>query len=621
MGGTTPAIDYDALAKQHGAVSSQIDYDALAAQHGATSSVPTEDFHAQLKKKYGLPEDVDLTKTIQGQPSSVKHLDIMNFSRAYSEANPALPEPKGFLDNLWGEAKNIFKGTVESEGTGGMSGVGVDWAQRVADNPVNAIPIVGPMIAARAKQAKTDVPGAIGAGLTDALAMGAPLLLDKAMDFSPMAKVQEAMGRRLSSLEADAPRPGGQIQPALNNTPREVLMHAKQEGINLTPGQATEDAMAQHMQKAGATAAIGGKDLSAALKENQVRFGQAVNNFMEDVDPKRMGLSAESAGEHIQQTAKVALGVRHENATASYAQAAVDQANLAGDVSVLKNFADSKLNVRQPGAAVARPEYQSPSVKSALDDIADAPDRLGKNPSIQSMRNLRTEFWEKGNDYSGNIPDSARALYKQAASMVDDQMMRAAKGTPFEQSFRDASAQWKDLQQKFNEPGTPLYKILQQKDPTKIVSMLQSAPATDIIALKAEGMDAALEPLRRQVIQDIARNRFNVGREGLGGYSDAYLKSLFSPEQVKELYLKGDLAGRLKYDPNPSGTGSNITSIEQLKLGNQTKMSAAAKMSMPRDPLSFLSDGAPTQLPGRLSTASLAGWFAQKPDNQGNTAP
>lgn len=589
-----------------------------------------QDFHAQLKKKYNLPDEIDLAKDAISNTDKLyagakdaeeRFKRLGAFSNAYQEAHPQAPEEKGFFSNLWGEAKNIFKGTANSEGAGTGSGTGIEWAQRVTDNPINAVPVVGPMIAARAKQAKTDIPGALGAGVTDTLALTAPLLLDRAMEFSPMARVEEAMGRKLSPIEADAPRPGGQIQPALNNTPREVLMHAKQEGINLTPGQATEDAMAQHMQKAGTTAAIGGKDLSAALKENQVRFGQSVNNFMEDVDPKRMGLSAESAGEHIQQTAKIAMGVRHENATAAYAQAHVDQANLAGDVSSLKNFADSKLNVRQPGAAVARPEYQSPSVKSALDDIADAPDRLGKNPSIQSMRNLRTEFWEKGNDYTGNIPDSARTLYKQAASMVDDQMMRAAKGTPFEQSFRDASAQWKDLQQKFNEPGTPLYKILQQKDPTKVVTMLQNAPATDIALLKSEGMDAALEPLRRQVMQDIARSRFNVGHEGLGGYSDGYLKTLFSPEQVKELYLKADLAGRLKYDPNPSGTGSNITSIEQLKLGNQTKMSAAAKMSMPRDPLSFLSDGKSAQLPGRLSTASLAGWFAQKPSNQGNTAP
>lgn len=35
---STPAIDYDALAKQHGALSSEVDYDALAKQHGAVSS-------------------------------------------------------------------------------------------------------------------------------------------------------------------------------------------------------------------------------------------------------------------------------------------------------------------------------------------------------------------------------------------------------------------------------------------------------------------------------------------------------------------------------------------------------------------------------------------------------
>jgi len=77
------------------------------------------------------------------------------------------------------------------------------------------------------------------------------------------------------------------------------------------------------------------------------------------------------------------------------------------------------------------------------------------------------------------------------------------------------------------------------------------------------------------------------------------LKTLFDPDTVKELYLKADLANRLKYDPNPSGTGANISSVSQLGAWNQAKMSAAAKLSMPRDPLSFLPKENLSSLPGR----------------------
>jgi len=291
----------------------------------------------------------------------------------------------------------------------------------------------------------------------------------------------------------------------------------------------------------------------------------------------------------------------------SFARGRIDQANLAGNIDSLGDWANGKLNVRQPGAAVARPEYQTPAVKAALNDIADAPDRLGKNPSIQSMRNLRTEFWEKGNDYSGNIPDSARALYKQAAARVDDEIMKAATGTPFEDSFRDASGQWKELQQKFNEPGSVFYKILQQKDPTRIVSSLQHAPATDIAAIKAEGMDAALEPLRRHVLRDISSTGFSVRGGELGGYSDAYLRELFGPDTTKELYVKGDLAHRIKYNANPSGTGGNISAVSQILgepgLKSQVKAGISARLSMPRDPLSFLpAPGASSAAPAIRTT-------------------
>jgi hypothetical protein len=129
--------------------------------------------------------------------------------------------------------------------------------------------------------------------------------------------------------------------------------------------------------------------------------------------------------------------------------------------------------------------------------------------------------------------------------------------------------------------------------------MLQNAPATDVLLAKQELGAAAIEPLKRQVIQDIAQSRFNVGHDGLGGYSDSYLKALFSPEEVKELYLKGDLANRLKFDPNPSGTAGGLQSLDQLKFGNQSKMTLAAKLSMPKDALSYLSDNSTASNPGR----------------------
>ena len=596
MGGTTPTIDWGKY--QQPSAAPIIDFSKYS---GAASANP----HAAILQKYGLPESVDLTKDatantdklyegtkpgIEGAQDRFKRLDA--FSNAWQEANPHQPDTKGIFASIWDEAKNALGGMF-SEGTGTASAPPIP-GQGAAD-----------IVRGRSQQFKENPVGATARTVTDVGIAALPLLIDQAPEIwskvSPAKSVEQALGRSLSTTEADAPRPGGKIQPALNNTPREVLEHAKAEGIQLTPGQATEDAMAQNLQKAGTTAAIGGKDLAAALDEQKTRFGQSVNNFMEDVDPSRLGMKPTQAGESIQKSAQDALAARRGKASAAYDQVRATQGNISGDLSSLKELQIARGH-----------EYEAPAVKAALEDISDAPDRVGKSPSVQSMRNLRSEFIEKANDFTGNIPDAARALYKQAAGMIDDQIMAAAKGTPFEGQFRNASALWKDTQQKFNEPGTPFYKILQQRDPTKIVTMLQNAPATDIAAIKAE-MPEALAPLRRQVIDDIAKSKFRLGHDGLGGYSDEYLKAVFDPADVKELYLKSDLAHRLHYDPNPAGTGANISSLSQLGFWNQTKMSAAAKLSMPRDPLSFLP---PKTAPPTVRTTPFAAPTAVTPMSQ-----
>jgi len=71
----SPAIDYDALAKQHGATPAAVDYDALAAQHGATPATPAE-----------APSLWDRAKA--------------NFNAATQGAQPGDGAVKGFVANV-----------------------------------------------------------------------------------------------------------------------------------------------------------------------------------------------------------------------------------------------------------------------------------------------------------------------------------------------------------------------------------------------------------------------------------------------------------------------------------------------------------------------------------------
>lgn len=588
-------IDYDALAQKHGAVSpdsGSVDYDALAKKHGAVPSASEKPEQAGFFESLGagLPgyKKDDAFSAVKDAGSGLYHI----FTHPVDSANLMY---HGIVDPMQLTNEDAVA-RMKKAGVANKINGAIEYAE-------SGVPFLGPQLAKAGQQIDE---GNLAGGLGTTVGAAVPFVAPGAAEgtaaagskivskLNPIKAVEAALQRRLSVEEAAAPRSASESQPALNVAPQETLIHASQNGIKLTPGQALEDPAATNVQKMGSTAMIGGKDLSLALREQRRAFVDSVNKLGKTVDPVGVGINDETAGHAIQKNVQDNLNGLQGKANATYNQVAQQQQDLSGDIRGLKSLAESKrtetITDPRTGATSTRPIYQSPEIKTALDDIAAKPDALGPNPSIASLRSLRSEFWEKGNDYSGNIPDSARALYKQAAAKVDDAIVEAGKGTSFEGTFRDANSQWKALQSKYNEPGQPLYKILQQDDPTKIVSQLQNASATDVAMLRKELNDGpAIQALRRSVVNDISNNKFTVRNEGLGGYSHEYLTALFGPDVTKQLYLKADLARRIGYDANPSGTGSAISVLEQGgSIKSQPKLMAFAKLSMPRDPLSFL---------------------------------
>lgn len=616
-------IDFSDVAKAPPAAGPrELDFSDIT---GGTSSVSGPDrtspaYWDQLKDKYGLPRNYDLAKTLfenytnneKLKPGELNQVNIDKLQQAWDEAHPKEQTPTSFLGRSWDEVKNIFKG-LTTEGTGALFGKPME-SPTVAGftPPQNPLPAVQ----ARGKEFAEHPAAATGATAVDVAAALAPLGVSKLLGSEgASAAVERALGRKLSLEEVGTVRSPGTNQPALQVTNGEVLNHAADMGIKLTPGQALEDPAATNVQKMGTTAMVGGKDLHLALRAQRYAFAEEMNKLGARVDPTSAGMTEENAGHAIQKDVQKALDTKRAAANAAYNQVSAQQQDLTGNLRSLYGLADEKqfekITDPRTGQVTQRPIYQPPAVAAALKDIQDAPVRLGEKPSIASMRSLRTEFWEKANDYTGNIPDSARALYKQAASAVDNSIMEASTGTPFEKTFRGANAQWKDLQAKYNEPGQPLYKVLQENNPEKIVNQLQNASPDDIRLLRQETGDGpAVQALRRQVLHDIQNHKFSIGVNGMGGYNDAYLKSLFGDQMTKELYLKGDVAHRISYDANPSGSASGISVLEQGgSIKNQPKLSLFARLSMPRDAKSYLPDvlqGRPTAFPANAPPAGAA---------------
>lgn len=604
-----PVIDYDALAKQAGAVSSQpaaIDYDALAKQAGAVSSTPannnlTPAAAAAMKGKINAAaagEEEKIKQSYKG-PASVG-----------DEARSAWGQIKGIFDDMYGVAKvgtHLVEAGVEGNPKPAIKDA---WNQirpmidEEMEHPEEGL--LAPVISQfrpLADLAKTDPSRAMGQLEGMALLSKGPEAVNAVAksnlprivgESAPVTGVRQFRGSVLASAEADALPPAAQVSPMLANTPREVLNHAHDIGMTLTPGEATERAVPRTIEAEGERAMATMNELQKQATANRATLFQSVQDLSDKLDPYKLGADDVTAGNAIKQSAKTAFSVARENANAAYRQVGIDQEDMAGDISGLKDFSKEQQFVRQPHAALTREVYQAPAVRVALDDIADAPDRVGKSPSIQSLRNLRTEFYEKANDYSGTIPQAAQHMYSQAEQITDRAIMAAAKGTPLEDSFRDASAQWAALKAKYDEPDTVLSTILQTDDPAKVTNaILSRKSAADIDLMRGENMDGALEALRRQVITRITRANFAVTKGSLGGFPDTFLRSLFEPADLKQLALKADIARRIKFQLNPSGTGNVLLGAAQLRhpIIEGVPLAIAGKMSMPREPLSFLPGG------------------------------
>lgn len=414
-------------------------------------------------------------------------------------------------------------------------------------------------------------------------------------------EVGRAVTQKLSPEVANAPvsltRGASSGGAATSITPSEVLQHAHDMGISLTPAQALQTSAAKSEQVFGEEAILTGGKIKEAITQSKGKLADEVEAFQDKLDPKRVGLSPEAAGEHLQNSAEIARGALKDNVNYAYDQVREQQADLAADVQTpMKNFLDELTIRRQPHAAVARPVTQTAAAKSAINDIQGLlqdPGLEGR-ASVESLRNLRTTLLEKGNDYGTNaLADSGQRIYKLAASKVDDAIMEAAKGTDFEPTFRAAGEQNAKLQSLYNTRGSPLYRILNTDDPAAVADgILNRSSVHEIETLKSENFD--LGPLARQAVEDIKNGGYRVTSTGMGGYPDSFLRSLLGPDATKELYLKGEIARRLAENYNPSGSGKVLLGASQVFHPVAAAGAQVARIrSMPQPAMKYLGLGKP----------------------------
>lgn len=400
--------------------------------------------------------------------------------------------------------------------------------------------------------------------------------------------VKQITGRaRLSPVEASTVPAAAEFQPAYGVTPGEVLHHAAQEGIKLTPGQGTQLPVSKMVQAIGERDLTGSKELTEGIDRNAAAFMKSVTKFADQVDPKRLGTSDEAAGEAIKQATETAKDVSHENASNAYKTLAkfdVDPSPIA------------KAWIKNRGALPTGIEDMilSKVPRDMKAHVAEIMDPSGTAPKLTSEQaiNLRSLFLDLGRTLGADLPTRAQGVFKTMSKAADSALESDSRAAGVEKEWRGANAGWKAHIEKYGEKSSPLYRILDQADPKKITrDLMNRKSAADVELLKNEKLDPALDALRSRVIADVAKRKFTVDREGLGGYSHAFLNTLFGPEGVRTLYIKSEIGRRFNFQMNPSGTSNVMIGESQIVHPTPSKiglMAGSSRLSRPRTATDYL---------------------------------
>jgi hypothetical protein len=134
---------------------------------------------------------------------------------------------------------------------------------------------------------------------------------------------------------------------------------------------------------------------------------------------------------------------------------------------------------------------------------------------------------------------------------------------------RLANEHWERLQEDFNNPRSPLAQILQEPDPSKVPQKLVQRGQIGGSPYNAQLLDRYRidkAPVKWVISGDLFQKNFGLynGGKSLGGYSDSFLQSIFTPQELSHLYKTGAIARSVGLNVNPSGTAGAMNAIEDV---------------------------------------------------------
>jgi hypothetical protein len=394
------------------------------------------------------------------------------------------------------------------------------------------------------------VGGAAGAGVAGKEWFGAPL------------------GKTVST-------PRGSI-PAETFTPAELKAYADANGIDINAAQATNHNFPLNLQSAGERATYGGTAVKQQIARAHAQVAAHAETLADTFSPNTPDLA--TAGDAIKSSVQTAL----ENAQAhsQVAYKAIDQ-QANGVMVDMKPLKTAAAQILADSDFIRQANLDPKSATRILNGILDIPD----SASFTQAQQLRSSLLDASRTPDLALSTQAQGWLKQAIGTADTAMMDAAKTRPgLEQAFRSANNDWTQLHEDFNNPRSPLAQILQEPDPSKVPQKLTAKGQIGGSPYNADlldryGIDKG--PVKWAIMDDLMNKNFGLRGPHLAGYSDDFLKSVFTPTELDQVYKTGAIARSVNLNTNPSGTAavSGAMADVQKPLTSLVPKAFAAKLT------------------------------------------